>query len=74
MRTTHPNSALVRYQNEVTDLMEAGEPFGLVESAIDLADVTEEEKAALWLLAFSMRDPGEQRRDAHTYLSHLSYA
>jgi hypothetical protein len=74
MSATHPKPALVRYRDEVTDLMEAGEPFGHVETAIDRADLTEDEKAALWLFAFCMRDQGDQRQDAHAYLLHLSYA
>lgn len=72
--STYSQPALARYRDRVTDLMQAGEPFGHVEAAIDVADLTEDEKAALWLLAFSMRDQRDQRQDAYAYLSQLSYA
>ena len=69
MRGTHGNSALRRHENAVSDLIEEGEPFGDVEDAIDgLAGVTLDQKAALWLLAFSLRDPVEQRLDARAHL------
>lgn len=69
MRGTHGNSALHRHRDTVADLMEGGEPFGDVEDAIDaLAGVTLEQKAALWLFAFSLRDPVEQRLDARAHL------
>jgi hypothetical protein len=74
MSVTHPRPALSRYQDAIMDRMNAGESFGDVEDAIDIADLTEDEKAALWLLAFSMRDPRDQRRDARAYLTHLAYA
>lgn len=45
------------YQDVITDLLDAGEHFGDVEAAIDdVAELTQEEKAALWLFAFSSRD------------------
>jgi hypothetical protein len=40
----------------VTDLVEAGEPFGEVEEAIEHTGLDRDEKDALWLLAFSERD------------------
>ena len=61
---------MVGYRDAVTELMEAGEPFGAVEDAIDQAPhLTEDVKAALWLLAFSMREPCEQLRDARAHLA-----
>jgi hypothetical protein len=70
MRGTHERPALQRYRDEVAELIARGEPFGNVEDAIDgVATLTKDQKAALWLLAFSLRDPLEQRRDA---LAHLS--
>ena len=69
MRGTHGNPALPRHRDTVAELMEGGEPFGDVEDAIDaLADVTQDQKAALWLFAFSLRDPVEQRLDARAHL------
>jgi hypothetical protein len=60
---------LAEHRDEIVDRMAAGEPFGVVEEAIELADVTEDQKAALWLLAFSMRDRHDQRRDAEAYFA-----
>jgi hypothetical protein len=51
---TYARPAMASYRDAVTELLEAGEPFGEVEEAIDeVADLSEDEKAALWLLAFS---------------------
>jgi hypothetical protein len=70
MRGTHARSALARYRDAVTDLVRAGEPFGDVEDAIDeVADLTVDQKAALWLFAFSLRDPTEQQLDARAHLA-----
>ena len=69
MSATRDRLALAGYRDEVTDRMEAGQPFDEVENVIELADVTEDQKAALWLLAFAMRDKREQQRDARGYLA-----
>ena len=69
MSATRERLALTGYRDEVTDRMEAGQPFDEVENVIELADVTEDQKAALWLLAFAMRDKREQQRDARGYLA-----
>jgi hypothetical protein len=62
---TQRRSALVSYRDTVAEQIEAGEPFGEVEDSIDeVAELTMDEKAALWLFAFSLRDRGERRRDA----------
>jgi hypothetical protein len=72
MRETYTRPALASYRDTVTGLMEAGEPFGHVEDVIDeSADLTQDAKAALWLLAFSMRAPGDQLRDARAHLAAL---
>ena len=72
MSPTQPLPALVGYRDVVTDHMRAGESFGDIESAIDeAADLTMHEKAALWLLAFSLRDRVEQQRDARAHLAAL---
>jgi len=50
-------TAPTSYRDAVTELIEAGEPFGDIEEAIDaVADITRDEKAALWLFAFSLRE------------------
>lgn len=52
MRGTH--RAFVHHREVVMERMRAGERFGDVEHAIDqLAEMSEDEKPALWLLAFS---------------------
>jgi hypothetical protein len=69
MRATH-TPVLVRYRDAVTELMETGETFGDVEDAIDdVKELTLDQKAALWLFAFSLRDPQEQRLDARAHLA-----
>lgn len=69
MRGTHRSTALGRYRDAVSDLIEDGRPFGDIEDAIDeLAGVSADQKAALWLFAFSLRDPIEQRLDARAHL------
>ena len=73
MGETDLSPALVSYRDKVAALMEAGESFGVVEDAIDgNAELTEDAKAALWLYAFSMRDPGDQREDARAHLDALA--
>jgi hypothetical protein len=69
MSETRMRPALASYRDTVTELMQAGQPFGAVEDAIDeIAELPEDAKAALWLLAFSMRGSEEQ---AHTARAHL---
>ena len=59
MNATPTPTAYTSYRDTVRDLIQAGESFGEVEHAIDSAELKEDAKAALWLLAFSMRDqPG----------------
>ena len=63
---------LARYRDAVTKRITAGEPFGAVEETIDEAeDLTIDEKAALWLVAFSLRDQSEQQLDARAHLASL---
>jgi hypothetical protein len=70
VEATYAEPALARYRDSVTELMEAGESFGAVEDAIDrAAHLSDDAKAALWLLAFSLQKPGEQVRAARAYLS-----
>jgi len=63
---------LASYRDAVTEQVQSGRPFGDVEDFVDaLDDLTADQKAALWLLAFSLRDPSEQQVDARAYLSAL---
>jgi hypothetical protein len=73
MRSTHSKPDFLWYRDNVSGLMRAGEPFGEVEDAIDqLVELTQDQKAALWLLAFSMRDRREQERDARAHIAALA--
>ena len=72
MSGTRTRAPLASYRDVVTELVRAGEPFGHVEQAIDeVADLTTDQKAALWLFAFSLRDRDEHRRDAWPSLAAL---
>lgn len=73
MSATHDRPALASYRDTVAERMRAGDTFGEVEDSIDqLAELTTDEKAALWLFAFSLRDPAEQQLDARAHLASLS--
>ena len=67
MRYTAPLSC-DRGHEQVEDMFERGVPFGQVEDAIDGARLSQAHKAALWLFAWSLRDPALQRRDARLTL------
>jgi hypothetical protein len=72
MSVTLQRKDLAGYRDEVTELIQAGESFGGVEEAIDrAAELSMDEKAALWLFAFSLRDRDEQQRDARAHLAAL---
>jgi hypothetical protein len=72
MRETQAGLELASYRRAVVELIGAGEAFGDVEDAIDAgADLSMDEKAALWLFAFSLGDPAEQRRYAQAQLAAL---
>jgi hypothetical protein len=61
---------LASYRDTVTELMDAGESFGDIEDAIDeVVGLTLNQKAALWLFAFSLRDPEAQQLDARAHLA-----
>ena len=69
---TRPSSALADYRDAITELVKAGQPFRDIEEAIeDAADLAMDEKAALWLFAFSLRDRADQQRDARAHLAAL---
>jgi hypothetical protein len=63
MRCTAPLS-LDRATEQVEGMMEHHTAFERVEDAIDAARLSSHHKAALWLLAWSLRDPALQRREA----------
>jgi len=72
MSGTQRRRDLASYRDTVAEQMNAGEAFGEVEDSIDqLAEVTMNEKAALWLYAFSLRDPAEQQLAARAHLASL---
>jgi hypothetical protein len=57
--------ALATYRSTVTELLKAGQAFGKIEDFIDhVDDLSADEKAALWLYAFSLRDASEQQLEA----------
>ena len=65
----HSSADLVDYQGVVEEMMDAGKPFGRVEDFIDQAAALDgNQKAALWLLAWSMRSSPVQRREARELL------
>ena len=61
-----------RSQAQVEAMMELGTAFSDVEDVIEDAELTTEHKAALWLLAWSMRDNGHQRLDARRLLAAIA--
>ena len=70
MRETNLRPAVSSHLDAVSERIKAGESFGAVESTIDeLADLTTDQKAALWLFAFSLRDQSEQQLNARAYLA-----
>jgi len=73
MSETYTRPILASHVEEITELLDEGYAFGEVEEAIDGAtDLSEEAKAALWLVAFSLRAPGDQGRDARAHVAALA--
>jgi hypothetical protein len=65
----HSSVQLVDYQGVVEEMMDARKPFRIVEDFIDRAGALDgNQKAALWLLAWSMRSNFVQRREAREML------
>jgi hypothetical protein len=56
-------------QEQVEAMMEQGTAFADVEDVIDASELSAVHKAALWLLAWSLRDVEHQRRDARLTLA-----
>jgi hypothetical protein len=72
MSGTQRRPVLASYRDAVAEQIRAGEPFAEVEGSIDeVAELTVDEKAALWLFAVSLRDPAEQQLAARTHLASL---
>jgi hypothetical protein len=70
----HARPTLGYHRDVVSGMMDADEPFGEVETFINEATaLDQDEKAALWLLAWSLRDVWVQRREALTMLSALAW-
>jgi hypothetical protein len=68
------SSTLGYHQDVIEGMMSASEPFGQVETFINEAAVLDQdEKAALWLLAWSLRDAWTQQREALSMLSALAW-
>jgi hypothetical protein len=49
---------------QVEGMVQQGATFGRVEDVIDAAQLSDRHKAALWLLAWSLREPSLQRSEA----------
>jgi hypothetical protein len=70
----HTGPTLGYHQDVVNGMMDAREPFGEVETFIDEAPaLDQDEKAALWLFAWSLREGRIQRREALAMLSALEW-
>jgi hypothetical protein len=59
-------------REQIEAMMAQGASFTAVEDAIDAAELSGRHKAALWLLAWSLRDHPQQRRDARLLLAEVS--
>jgi hypothetical protein len=70
MSAAQQGPPLASYRDAVTELMDTGESFGDIEDAIDeIVDLTLDQKAALWLFAFSLRDQEVQQLEARAHLA-----
>jgi hypothetical protein len=72
MSGTQHRPFLANYRDDIVEEFKAGVPFGDIEDSIDAIDeLSKDEKAALWLFAFSLRDPSEQQLEARAHLAGL---
>ena len=70
----HSRPTLGYHQDVIEGMMDASDPFGDVEIFINEAvALDQDEKAALWLLAWSLRDTWTQRREALAMLTALAW-
>lgn len=67
MKKSAPLS-LDRGGKQVEAMIKEGMPFSCVEDLIEETPLPRDHKAALWLLAWSLRDPAHQRHDARLTL------
>ena len=63
------STPIERYTHEVETLTARGELFGGIEDGIEAMELPTQEKAALWLFAWSLREPAIQRHDARLTLA-----
>ena len=63
---------LARVQTMVEQMVREGRSFHDVESYVTRATLTDDEKAALWLLAWAEQERGAQRRLAKETLALVS--
>jgi hypothetical protein len=71
----HTGPTIGYHQDVVKGMMDASEPFGEVETFInEAAALDEDEKAALWLLAWSFQEGWIQRREAQAMLSAVAWS
>ena len=61
-------------RHHVEAMMEEGTAFSDVEEVIDASELSTVYKAALWLLAWSLRDVEHQRHDARLTLAAVGAA
>lgn len=66
-------TSLVVIQERIAEMMRSGAPLETVESqVINTCELSADQKAALWLYAWSFMERGEQRDHATRYLHHVS--
>jgi hypothetical protein len=65
--------SMLEQQSRILEMMERGATFGDVEEdVINHAPFDEDEKAALWLFAWSFMPVGEQRYEATQHLRQIA--
>lgn len=70
MGPAHVRPALAGFRDKVTELTDEGLPLGDVQAAINAQPaLTEDQRAALWLFAFSLRDRSEKQRQGRALLA-----
>ena len=65
--------SMVEHQSRIITMMDGGATFDAVEEGvINTGAFDDDEKAALWLFAWSFIPPGEQRYEANQHLRRLA--
>ncbi len=65
-------ASILRLQDRIAAMMRDGAPLEQVENeVIDPCELSSDQKAALWLYAWSFMERGEQRDHATRYLQHV---